>query len=158
MNIPAPSERTIRENIGKSSFTTGAEIQVLESTITCSSIDDNHFSLLPNYIKVMILFSKVLSIFCIYHLTQTAILDEAHKVHPNSQWWIKADGCDLVSGLGESVQQVWSGDVDLADGKVQKMHDAYLKRLRELSHITGDMSDLAERQLLIARLAKKGRT
>ena len=97
MNIPAPSERTIRENIGKSSFTTGAEIQVLESTITCSFIDDNHFSLLLNYIKV---FSKVLSIFCIYHLTQTAILDEAHKVHPNSQWWIKADGCDLVSGLG----------------------------------------------------------
>ena len=95
------------------------------------------------------------SIFCIYHLIQTAILDEAHQVCPNSQWWIKADGCDLVSGLGESVQQVWGGDVDLADGKMQKMHDAYLKRLREISHITGDMSDLTERQLLIARLGKE---
>lgn len=95
------------------------------------------------------------SIFCIYHLIQTAILDEAHQVCPNSQWWIKADGCDLVSGLGESVQQVWSGDVDLADGRMQKMHDAYLKRLREISHITGDMSDLTERQLLIARLGKE---
>ena len=106
MNIPAPSERTICENIGKSSFTTGTEIQVLESATT-------------NYIKVMILFSKMLSIFCIYHLTQTAILQ-------NHNGGLRADGCDLVSGLGESVQQVWSGDVDLADGKVQKMHDAYL--------------------------------
>ena len=50
---------------------------------------------------------------------------------------------------------MWSGDVDLADGKVQKMHDAYLKRLKEINHITGDMSDIVERQLLIARLGKE---
>ena len=50
---------------------------------------------------------------------------------------------------------MWSGDIDLADGKVQKMHDAYLKRLREINHETGDMSDPAERQLLIARLGKE---
>ena len=51
MNIPAPSERTIREKIGNSSFTTGAEIQVSESTITCSFVDNNHFSLLLKDIK-----------------------------------------------------------------------------------------------------------
>ena len=33
---------------------------------------------------------------------------------------------------------MWSDDVDLADGKVQKMHDAYLKRLREINHVTGE--------------------
>ena len=51
MNIPAPSERTIPENIGNSSFTTGAEIQVSESAITCSFVDNNHFSLLLKHIK-----------------------------------------------------------------------------------------------------------
>ena len=29
-------------------------------------------------------------------------LEEAHKIHPASRWWIKADGCDIVSGPGES--------------------------------------------------------
>ena len=30
---------------------------------------------------------------------------------------MKADGCDLVEGLGESVNLDWSGDVDKNDGK-----------------------------------------
>jgi len=29
------------------------------------------------------------------------------------------DGCDVVSGLGESTRHIWSADVDLADGKLQ---------------------------------------
>lgn len=32
---------------------------------------------------------------------------------PNSSWWIKGDACDVVSGLGESVKGVWTGDVEL---------------------------------------------
>lgn len=44
-------------------------------------------------------------------------------------WWIKGDGCDLVEGLAESTQKVWSGDVDLVDGELQKSYDTYIKRL-----------------------------
>lgn len=46
------------------------------------------------------------------------MLDEAVQSHPNAGWWVKkADGTDLVSGLGESIRGEWSGDVDLNDGK-----------------------------------------
>ena len=41
-----------------------------------------------------------------------AVLDEAARTHPGVWWWVKADGCDLVEGLGESVNLVWSGNVD----------------------------------------------
>ena len=33
-----------------------------------------------------------------------------------------------MAGLGESVKHVWSGDVDLVDGKLQELYDEYLKR------------------------------
>ena len=42
---------------------------------------------------------------------------------------MKADGVDVLPGLGESVRKHWSGDVDLNDGRIKLMHDAYLKRL-----------------------------
>lgn len=45
------------------------------------------------------------------------------------QWWIKGDGCDIVEGLNESVSKIWSGDVDLADGKLAITYEAYKKRL-----------------------------
>ena len=57
------------------------------------------------------------------------VLDDAARAHPNSWWWLKADGCDINTGLKESVQQKWSGDVDLNDGQVQKQYEAYQKRL-----------------------------
>lgn len=50
---------------------------------------------------------------------QTHSLDEAAIQHPDVWWWIMGDGCDVVSGLGESTRHIWSGDVDLADGKLQ---------------------------------------
>ncbi len=56
-------------------------------------------------------------------------MDEAVEMLPNVEWWIKSDGCDVVSGLTESVNHQWSGDVDLGDGSVQKQHTEYLKRL-----------------------------
>ena len=51
-----------------------------------------------------------------------SVLDEAAKLHPDTWWWVKADGVDLVCGLGESMRGIWSahGDVDLADGSLQK--------------------------------------
>lgn len=46
------------------------------------------------------------------------MLDEASKHHPNTWWWLKADGCDVVSGLAESMRGTWSGYVDLNNGDV----------------------------------------
>ena len=57
---------------------------------------------------------------------------------PNVEWWIKSDGCDVVSGLTESVRYELSGDVDLGDGSVQKQHADFLKRIElanSLSHL-----------------------
>ena len=56
------------------------------------------------------------------------MIDEAKRLLPSTKWWIKADGVDIVSGLSESVTLEWSGDVDLNDGMVEKMHNTYLKR------------------------------
>ena len=50
-------------------------------------------------------------------------------------WWLKADGVDVVSGLGESVRLEWSGDVDLNDGSMQRSHEAYIQRLKFIEKI-----------------------
>ena len=42
---------------------------------------------------------------------------------------MKADGCDLVEGLGESVNLDWSGDVDKNDRKLQQLYKHYSERL-----------------------------
>lgn len=49
-------------------------------------------------------------------------------VHPDSWWWVKADGVDLVPGVGKSMRE-WSGDVDLNDGSLQEQYNAYIQRL-----------------------------
>ena len=54
---------------------------------------------------------------------------------PDAVWCFKADGVDVVAGLGESVQKEWSGDVDLDAGKLKQMHDTYLKRLKSIRYI-----------------------
>ncbi len=38
---------------------------------------------------------------------------------------MKGDGCDLVSGLKESMRHEWSGDVDLDTGDLQQEFKAY---------------------------------
>ena len=55
-------------------------------------------------------------------------MDKANKAHPGVWWWVKGDGTDIIPGLGESVKQIWSGDVDLADGKLQALYDEYLQQ------------------------------
>ncbi|SMN02438.1 hypothetical protein SPONN_1067 [uncultured Candidatus Thioglobus sp.] len=42
---------------------------------------------------------------------------------------MKADGCDLVSGLAESTKGIWSGDVDLNDGDLDKQYQHYAGRV-----------------------------
>lgn len=51
-----------------------------------------------------------------------------HKANPGGRWVIKADGCDIHKGLRESVKHKWSGDVDLIDGKLQRLYSSYLER------------------------------
>ncbi len=72
---------------------------------------------------------------CFLHTLQYTVLDQAALVHPNAQWWIKADGTDVAEGLGESVRGEWSGDVDLPDGKLQKQFEKYVKQLKFISVI-----------------------
>ena len=60
---------------------------------------------------------------------QGSVLDEAAKVHPNSWWWIKADGCDLVTGLVESVRGEWSGDVNLHQEVLESLRRKYQERI-----------------------------
>lgn len=48
---------------------------------------------------------------------------------PEAWWWIKVDGADLVSGLGESVK---GGGVDLADGTLKRARELHQQRLEHL--------------------------
>ena len=54
----------------------------------------------------------------------------------DSHWWIKSDGCDVVSSLMESMRNEWNGDVDLGDGAVQKLHAEYCKRLELIEDLS----------------------
>ena len=51
-----------------------------------------------------------------------ATLDEASRLHPNARWWIKADGCDIISGLEESLRLEWNGDVDFGTSEVHVLY------------------------------------
>ena len=53
------------------------------------------------------------------------ILDAAHNNNPNANWWLKGDGCDLVSGLQESMWHEWNGDANLDDGDLEQKYKAY---------------------------------
>ena len=57
------------------------------------------------------------------------MLVNAARVHPEAWRWVKADSCDVVGGLKESVKLDWSGDVDLNDGKVATLHAKYKSHL-----------------------------
>ena len=63
------------------------------------------------------------------------MLDEAARTHTDAWWWVKADGCDLLSGLGESTRLQWSGDVNLNDGELEKLYETYKSNLTFVSEI-----------------------
>ena len=56
---------------------------------------------------------------------QVHILKTAADSDRNTSWWIKGDGVDVVSGLGESIRGQWSGDVDLNDGSLNSLYCKY---------------------------------
>ena len=66
---------------------------------------------------------------------QETVLDEVSAAHLYSYFWIKADGCDIVKGLNESVSGNWNGDVDLNDGKLQLQFDKYQQKLKFVENI-----------------------
>ena len=63
------------------------------------------------------------------------MLDEAARHHPDSWWWLKADGCDVITGLSESTRGVWSGDVNLNDGALEEQFQVYQDRLSRVADI-----------------------
>ena len=82
------------------------------------------------------------SVHSVHVILQLSVLDEASLVHPNTWSWIKADGVDLVSGPGESVRGIWSGDIDLADGSLKKAYEFHQQRLDFLTILgIGDRAD-----------------
>ena len=62
-------------------------------------------------------------------------------------WWIKSDGCDLVSGLMESVTHIWNGDVDMGDGLLQQQHAKYMEKRKSVNELIlrGDRHCLHQR-------------
>lgn len=74
--------------------------------------------------------------YCIPYMTvQTHVLDEAVKHQPDTWWWLKADGCDLVKGLAESMKGIWSGDINLNDGELEQQYKHYQDRLSMIMSI-----------------------
>ena len=56
------------------------------------------------------------------------MLKMSHSANLKGRWNIKADAADVCPGLIESVRQMWSGDEDLNDSKVQELHCQYAQR------------------------------
>lgn len=76
------------------------------------------------------------------------MLEQAASTHPTSWWWIKADGVDLVTGLGESMRMDWSGDVDLNDGKLEQQYQSYIDRLHFIDSLGLEDDQQHQQQLL----------
>ena len=85
------------------------------------------------------------------------MLDDAAKHQPNCWWWLKADGCDINPGLKESVKCVWSGDVDLNDGALQKQYNAYISRIEQAKTMGTECSPLqvADQLMLLSSELKE---
>lgn len=66
------------------------------------------------------------------------VLEEAHHIFPSAKWWIKADGCDVIESLEESVDLKWNGDIDIGDGQLQLMYLEYISRLQILKRLACD--------------------
>ncbi|CAB3991294.1 Hypothetical predicted protein [Paramuricea clavata] len=66
---------------------------------------------------------------------QVEALKQVKKNHPSGRWWIKADACDVRSGLRESVKGKWSGDEDLGTGELQKLYKEYNERCKSVQQM-----------------------
>ena len=56
---------------------------------------------------------------------------------------MKADGCDLTCGLGESIKSKCSGNVNLNDGKPKEVSEAYTKQLEFVKQVGMGSPDTA---------------
>ena len=77
-----------------------------------------------------------------------ATIDHAVEVHPEAKWWIKADGCDIVSGLEESVRLEWNGDADYVTEAVQELYHMYRTRLSAIDMLCMNQSIVDRRPAL----------
>ncbi|XP_063448946.1 uncharacterized protein LOC134728306 isoform X2 [Mytilus trossulus] len=57
------------------------------------------------------------------------------EVNPEGQYWLKLDGTDLKDSLQHSVKDVWNGDVNLNDGKLDTLREQYESRLNWMNSI-----------------------
>lgn len=55
-------------------------------------------------------------------------MDGLKAANPDGRFWLKLDGTDVKECLQESVKKVWNGDVDLGDGKLQRLRSEYDNR------------------------------
>ena len=72
-------------------------------------------------------------------------LRQAKKSNQDGRWWIKADACDVRSGLRESMLGEWAGDEDLGSGALQLLYKEYRSRclyVRQLGLIAQDFVQL----------------
>lgn len=58
-----------------------------------------------------------------------AALDQLKKSNPDDRFWLKLDATDIKVGLMVSQRNVWNGDVDLNDGRLEKLRQEYDCRL-----------------------------
>ena len=78
-------------------------------------------------------------------------IKELSKCNPKGRYWIKGDGTDVKAALQESMRNVWNGDVDLLDGKLQNLRTEYNTRISTSKTIT--TSNDIGRDDLVAALA-----
>ena len=82
-------------------------------------------------------------LFCQIHL-KTAVIEKLATLNPDSWWWIKGDGVDVVKGLWESVKGEWAGDVDLNDGQLQLLYQKLQNQLQWVEGIGLDQRNSIE--------------
>lgn len=74
--------------------------------------------------------------YYLYLTIQVSALDQLACVHPDDDFWVKADASDVTNGLREYVGHVWSGDVGSGYGKVQSHHEEYMQRLEMIDKLS----------------------
>lgn len=102
--MPGLSVRTLKRDIQKSGMCTGSAIQVIIIQVCCLYMHC--------HIHACMFVDPNARCCCTEQLQQCVVVAQG-------------DGCDLVTGLQESVKSKWYGDVDLNNGKLQVQYTAY---------------------------------
>ena len=112
-----------------------------QATLTAPSggiLTQHHSQLGQRYRYICISAKRAVGIYNHIYTKQCAMLDQAAVIHPNAQWWIKADGTVIVEGLWESTAGEWSQDVDFNDKQLVKQFIKQLVKqfIKYKEHIT----------------------